>query len=130
MSAKLGRQFFQFAIVGGLGTLTNLAIFFALVDLLAYPWLAGATVAFGVAVTQNYVLNAVWTFQRDGESQLAGRRFAKFVFFSLLALGINLAVLAWLIQNYTFSLLVIPQAVGIGAATLFNFAASRLVTFR
>ena len=117
-------------MVGGLGTVPNLAIFFVGVDLLGFPALGGATVAFAVAVTQNYVLNEVWTFQRDGERQLAGRRFAKFVFFSLIALGINLAVLEWLIQNYTFPLLVIPQAVGIGAATFFNFGASRLVTFR
>ncbi len=130
MSSGLARQFLQFAIVGGLGTVTNLAIFFVSVDLLDFPALGGATVAFAVAVTQNYVLNEAWTFQRGGKRQLAGRRFGKFVFFSLLALGINLAVLQWLIQNYTFPLLVIPQAVGIGAATLFNFGASRLVTFR
>ena len=130
MSSGLARQFLQFAVVGGLGTVTNLAIFFVSVDLLGFPALGGATLAFAVAVTQNYVLNEVWTFQRDGQRQLAGRRFGKFVFFSLLALGINLAVLQWLIQHYTFPLLVIPQAAGIGAATLFNFGASRLVTFR
>jgi len=130
MAPHLGRQFVQFAVVGGLGTLTNLAIFFVGVDVLDFPPLAGATVAFAVAVSQNYILNELWTFRRGGKEHLASTRYAKFVFFSLFALGINLAVLQWLIDHYTFSLLVIPQAAGIAAATIFNFAASRLVTFR
>ena len=130
MKSEVGRQFLQFAVVGGLGTVTNLAIFFVGVDLLGFPALGGATVAFAAAVTQNYVLNETWTFQRDGQRQLAGRRFAKFLFFSLIALGINLAVLDWLIEHYTFRFLVVPQAAGIAAATFFNFGASRLVTFR
>ena len=33
-------------------------------------------------------------------------------------------------DHYAFPYLVIPQAVGIAAATLLNFATSRMITFR
>lgn len=123
-------QFIQFAVVGGLGTVTNLVIFYLLVDRGDLGPLWGACIAFAVAVTQNYILNELWTFRRQHESGLSGQRYGKFVAFSILALGVNLAVLQILIMNFDFSLLVIPQAVGILAATGLNFVASRLVTFR
>ena len=130
MSAAIGHQFIQFAVVGGLGTLTNLAIFYRLVDLGDFGPMTGSSLAFAVAVTQNYLLNEIWTFRRSDRQRVAVSRYGKFVFFSLLALALNLAVLKGLIEQVTFSLLVIPQAIGIAAATLLNFATSRLVTFR
>lgn len=130
MAREVLGQFLQFAVVGGLGTITNLAIFFVLVDVRGMDPLLGACVAFAVAVTQNYILNELWTFNSEQTPGLSGRRYGKFVFFSILSLGVNLAVLQALISNFQFSLLVIPQAAGILAATALNFIASRLVTFR
>ena len=130
MAREMLGQFIQFAIVGGLGTITNLCIFYALVDRGDSSPLAGACIAFAVAVTQNYILNEVWTFKRRDKSGLSGLRYGKFVIFSILALSLNLAVLQILIMNFQFALLVIPQAVGILAATALNFIASRWVTFR
>ena len=52
MTRNLLTQIGQFAMVGGLGTVTNLIIFFGLVDLLGLGPLLGATIAFGIAVTQ------------------------------------------------------------------------------
>jgi dolichol-phosphate mannosyltransferase len=130
MAREMLGQLIQFAIVGGLGTLTNLCIFFAFVDVGGGDPLLGACIAFAVAVTQNYVLNEIWTFRRIEAPGLSRGRYGKFVLFSTLALGVNLAVLQLLISHFQFSLLVIPQAVGILAATALNFVASRLVTFR
>ena len=81
-------------------------------------------------MTQNYLLNEIWTFRRSDRQRVAISRYGKFVFFSLLALAVNLGVLKGLIDHFAFPLLVIPQAVGIGAATLLNFVTSRFVTFR
>jgi putative flippase GtrA len=133
-------QLIRFAIVGGLGTVTNLALFYALVDLGEMGPLVGALVCFAVAVSQNYVLNELWTFATDGEGEgerrgkgrgeLAWSRYAKFVLASLLGLAVNAAVLAALIAGFAFPLLVIPQAVGILAGTAVNFLASRYVVFQ
>lgn len=130
MAKTLFTQLTHFAVVGGLGTVTNLVIFFVIVDLFGTPALPGSVFAFCFAVTQNYIFNELWTFNEDGGNRVTRRRFGKFVFFSSLALCVNLAVLQILISNYEFAYYVIPQAAGIVAATLFNFASSRLVTFR
>jgi putative flippase GtrA len=122
-------QLVRFAIVGGLGTLTNLILFFALVDVGGMAPLLGTIECFAVAVSQNYVLNELWTFATAGGANLAWRRYAKFVAASLLGLAINAAVLAALIRAHAFPLLVIPQAVGIAAGTAVNFVASRYLVF-
>ena len=131
MARNLIKQLGQFAMVGGLGTVTNLIVFFVLVDFSgAMPWWLGTIIAFGVAVAQNYALNELWTFNPNGRNRVQGRRFLKFLLFSTMALGVNLLVTQELISRFEFPMLVIPQAVGILAATALNFLTSRLVTFR
>ncbi len=125
-----GVQLIRFGIVGGLGTLTNLALFFVLVDLYGMAALRGVFVCFAVAVSQNYALNELWTFATEGDGHLAWVRYWKFVLASLAGLAVNAVVLALLIAAFTFPLLVIPQAVGILAGTAVNFAASRTLVFR
>ena len=130
MGQPVIKQLTQFALVGGLGTVTNLVVFFGLVDVADMDPFVGAVVAFVVAVTQNYVLNELWTFNPEGINRVTRWRFAKFVFFSSLALCVNLLVLWGLIRSFEFPLMVIPQAAGIAVATIFNFLTSRLITFR
>ena len=130
MSQPLIRQFGQFAVVGGLGTVTNLVCFFLMVDLGSVAPLIGAVIAFAIAVSQNYLLNELWTFNPEGGNRATSRRYGKFITFSLVALGVNLTVLQLLLANFSFSLKVFPQALGIAAATAVNFLASRLITFR
>jgi len=129
-SRPLVRQFAQFSIVGGLGVLTNLACFFVMVDVGGLSPFAGAIAAFAVAVTQNYVLNQLWTFGDRGVSRLTALRYAKFVAYSLLGLGVNLTILWLLVRIHDFELMVIPQFVGILGGTLVNFTASRWIIFR
>ena len=123
-------QLVRFGLVGGLGTLTNLALFYALVDLGAMQPLVGAFACFAVAVTQNYVLNEWWTFATQTGGGLSLDRYRKFVVASLLGLAVNAAVLAALLALYDFPLAVVPQAVGIAGGTAVNFVASRQVVFR
>ena len=126
------KQFVQFGLVGGLGTLTNLSIYFLVVVAGGVaPWL-GATAAFAGAVTQNYLLNQTWTFGTRHEGKLALSRYLKFVAFSLLGFAANLAVLEALIDTFRFegAALLVPQAVGILAGMILNFLAARWVTFR
>ena len=123
-------EIWRFLVVGGLGTATNLAVFYGLVDVGTTPPLPGATAAFAVAVTQNYLLNELWTFTADRTGEVSGGRYGRFVAFSLMSLAVNLAVLQFLVTRFVFPLLVIPQAVGILAATALNFLSSRFLVFR
>jgi putative flippase GtrA len=120
----------RFALVGGLGTLTNLVVFYFVVDVAGVAPLAGAVGCFAVAVSQNYVLNELWTFATSAGGELSFERWWKFVAASLLGLAINLSVLTVLLAVADFPLAVVPQAIGIAAGMVFNFVASSRLVFR
>ena len=123
-------QALRFAVTGGLGTATNLMLFYFLVDVGTLAPLLGAVVCFGVAVSQNYVLNELWTFATASSAGLSLRRYGKFVAASLLGLAVSASMLWGLLQLYPFPLAVIPQAIGIAAGMALNYTVSRLVVFR
>ena len=124
------KQLVRFGLVGGLGTATNLVLFFGLVDLGGLDPILGIVVCFAVAVSQNYALNELWTFAIRGAGALSGLRYLKFVAASLVGLGVNTVVYVALEAAFSFPLKVIPQAVGIAAGTLVNFLASRYLVFQ
>lgn len=122
-------QLFQFAVVGGSGYVINLAVFAALTQLAdAHPLLA-AVGAFVVAVTNNFVLNRIWTFRKQGAREYhAGFQAARFFAVSVAALGVNLLILALLL--YVVELPeILAQGVAIAAATPVNFIGNKLWTF-
>ncbi len=123
-------QMLRFSITGGLGTVTNLILFYFLVDVGSTAPLLGAVMCFAVAVTQNYVLNELWTFATRFDATLSLDRYLKFVAASLLGLAISTSVLVGLLWLHPFPLAVIPQAIGIAAGLAFNFVASRQMVFR
>src|SRR3712207_8911712 len=55
-------QLLRFGLVGASGYLVNLAVFAAVVSGAGLDHRVGATIAFVVAVTNNFVWNRSWTF--------------------------------------------------------------------
>ena len=128
-------QLARFAVVGGLGTVTNLGLLCLRGDsprsAVRAPR-AGCTVGFAAAVTENYVPHELWTFRGRvaGPGGLSLARYAKFVAASLLGFAVNAVVLVGLLAVHDFAYASIPQAIGIASGTLLNFAASRQLVFR
>ena len=104
----------------------NLAVFSVLVHLLGAHYLIAATGAFVVAWSNNFVLNKFWTFRRHGLSWL--KQGIRYLAVSLVALGLNLALLFVLVQ---IGLPEVPaQAIAIVAVTPVNFLMNRRWSFR
>jgi len=123
-------EFLKFGTVGGVGTLINLAIFYGLVDVAGLHANFGAVVAFAVAVTNNYVLNHLWTFRRQTASTpLNLRTYLRFVAVSLVGLAVNLVVLNVVMAAFHPRLAVIAQAWGILAGLVFNYLSSKWLVF-
>jgi putative flippase GtrA len=119
-------QLFKFACVGGTGTVLNLAVFTLLAVALDVHHLVAATIAFLVAVTNNFWLNRHWTFgARDGH---AGFQAARFFTVSLFAFAIQLGVLELLV-SVAGSPKVLAQAVSLVVATPFNFLGNKMWSF-
>lgn len=125
------KQFFKFGITGGLGTITNLLLFFIFVDKLGFPEILISIGCFIIAGTQNYAINHKWTFCKTaGCSALSIKKWLAFLSASLAGLSINITVMQLIIFNFDLPFKFIAQACGIAAGMLVNFAFSKILIFR
>jgi putative flippase GtrA len=118
-------QLVKFCAVGGSGYVVNLLVFTLAVEVLGTHHLVGATLAWIVAVMNNFWWNRHWTFgARDGHAGLQAMRFfvVSFVAFlfaaAILELLVSLGVPA-----------IASQAISIVAATPLNFVGNKMWSF-
>lgn len=114
----------RFALVGAMGYGVNLAVYLIVLGAPASP-AAAAIIAFCVAVAHNFAWNRTWTFSAAG-SRVGGQA-ARFAAVSLTALGVNLAVLAFLVAAGADPL--DAQVAAILCAAPLSFLANRFWTF-
>lgn len=120
----------KFGITGGLGTVTNLILFYIFADKLHLFPMAVSAGCFLIACTQNYCINHLWTFKIENEkTELSVRLWFRFLLASLCGLAINLAVLTILLHVSSWPLYVIPQGAGILAGMGINFLFSNIFVF-
>lgn len=117
-------QVIPFCVIGAMGAAVNMAVYVGQVHLAHVAPLVAATVAFYVAVAHNYLANRRVTFRhRRGDFVRQGSRFA---LVSTIALVINLALLAGLLEVMDS---IAAQAVAILLVTPVNFLGNRLWSF-
>ncbi len=128
---RLIYEFLKFGVTGGLGTITNLLIFFLLVDLNGLPATPVSIGCFIIAGTQNYFLNHLWSFREyTGNTRVSIKRWAMFLVGSLAGLGINILVMNLVLASFALPWKFIAQACGIAAGMIINFIISKFVIFR
>jgi dolichol-phosphate mannosyltransferase len=124
-------QFFKFAITGGLGTVTNLFIFFLCVDLAKMKEIPVSIGCFFIAATQNYIINHKWSFkQKDYAEKLSIKKWFMFICGALLGLVINIIVMRFMLKRFNLPWKFIAQACGIAVGMIVNFIISKFVVFR
>ena len=116
----------RFALVGASGYVVNLAVFTLALHGAGAHYRVAATVAFLVAVANNFFWNRHWTFRARGGH--AGFQAARFLTVSLLAFAFNLLVLELLIAGLEVAE-VPAQALAIIAATPLSFLGNKLWSF-
>src|SRR4051794_8495066 len=119
-------QLLKFCAVGASGYAVNLIVFTLAVKVLDVHHLVGATLAFIVAVTNNFLWNRHWTFAATGGH--AGFQAARFFTVSVAAFIFAAAVLEVLVSGLDFP--EIPaQAISIVVATPLNFIGNKMWSF-
>ena len=119
-------QLAKFCLVGASGYVVNLLVYVALLDGANLHYRVAATGSFLVAVTNNYLLNRLWTFRHHrGHFGYQGLRF--FVV-SLLVYGGNLGILTALVELGVGR--IVSQAIAIVLVTPANFIGNKLWSFR
>jgi putative flippase GtrA len=119
----------KFGLTGGLGTVTNLALFFLFADRLGCPDIAVNIGCFIVAGTQNYFINHLWTFREQCARKVSFGLWARFMSSSLAGYAMNLGVYILLTRLRAWPYKVIPQAIGILAGMTLNFLFSNYLVF-
>ena len=120
-------QLLKFCAVGASGYVVNLSVFAACVALLDLHHLVAATVAFVVAVMNNFWWNRHWTFRARGGH--AGFQAARFFTVSIAAFLFAAAVLELLVSVAGVPEL-LAQAISIVSATPLNFIGNKMWSFR
>ena len=124
-------KFSKFIIVGFLGAITNVIIFYTFVDIIGYSPLVISAIGFLFASFQNYVLNHNWTFYHITKDRpITTNDYLKYLCIALIALTVNLFVLQYILDQYSPDPMVIGQCIGILAGTLVNYYGAKLWVFR
>ena len=120
-------QLGKFLLVGLSGYIVNLAVFTFSLEVLSVHHIAAATIAFGVAVTNNFWWNRHWTFAAgDGH---AGFQAARFFTVSVTAFLCQVGILELLVTGPDVAK-VPAQAISLAMATPVNFVGNKMWSFR
>jgi dolichol-phosphate mannosyltransferase len=120
-------QLGKFLLVGLSGYVVNLAVFTFSLKVLSVHHIAAATIAFAVAVTNNFWWNRHWTFAARGGH--AGFQAARFMAVSVTAFVIQVAILELLVTSADLPK-VLAQAISLVLATPVNFVGNKMWSFR
>lgn len=125
------KKLLKFGITGGLGTITNLILFFILSDLAHLNPSFVSFLCFLLCASQNYCLNHIWTFKTENEGRpLSFKLYIRFLLGSLFAFFVNLLTLNMLLHFFEWKYTVIPQGIGILAGMVLNFLFSNFFVFK
>jgi putative flippase GtrA len=119
-------QLAKFCAVGGSGYVVNLCVFAFSVGVLDVHHLVAATIAFVVAVTNNFWWNRHWTF--DARGGRAGFQAPRFFAVSIAAFLVALTILELLVSLAGVPE-VLAQAISIAVSTPLNFVGNKIWSF-
>lgn len=123
-------QLTRFVLVGGLGSLVNLSIFYYFTSVQSIGFNAASVAAFVIAVTHNFTLNYLWTFK--GVRQRGKNYFSswkKYVAVNLVGFIVNISMLNFFVVLFGAKYMIYGQAIGIAGGMVFNFALSKMLVF-
>jgi dolichol-phosphate mannosyltransferase len=111
-------RFSKFLVVGAAGVLVNSVLLVLFYQVAHVPLVVASALAVEASIIHNYIWNDRWTFARTSWSS---RRLVKFNAVGLAGLVIATAIL-WMLVTHLGIAYVLANLVGIGTATIWNFA--------
>jgi putative flippase GtrA len=124
---QLLSQMLRFGLVGFINAGVDTAVFFTALATVTNSLVLANAMAWVVAVSCSYVLNARFTFGSHSER---GWRFADYLTFALTQIGGFLAHTLVLVAAAPYVPLVVAKVFGIGVGFVVNFSLARTIVFR
>ena len=120
-------KFLKFAAVGFSGVFVDFGITWLFKEKVKLNKYVSNAIGFVCAATSNYILNRIWTFESENAS--IATEYGKFMLVSVIGLGINSLTLYILTDKLKWNFY-LSKIFAIGMATLWNFFANLLFTFK
>lgn len=117
----------KYAMVGLCGVGINMLVF-NLLTVLGINYLLAAACSFAVAVTNNFIWNARWTFKERVAAKSMQRKYISFVAISTATLGFNLIMLGFLVGHVHIGE-TLAQLIAIALVSGLNFILNYWLTF-
>ena len=120
-------KFLKFGVVGFSGVFVDFGITYIFKEIIKINKYVSNAIGFVCAATSNYILNRIWTFQSENAD--VATEYGKFMLVSAIGLGINSLTLYILTDKLKWNFY-LSKIFAIGMATLWNFFANLLFTFK
>ena len=120
-------KFLKFGVVGFSGVFVDFGVTYLFKEVIKINKYVSNALGFICAATSNYILNRIWTF--ESENADVATEYGKFMLVSVIGLGINSLTLYLLTDKLKWNFY-LSKIFAIGAATLWNFFANLLFTFK
>ena len=121
------KPFIKYCLVGGLGTLIDVASLYVFIEYFSFALIPATTLAFLLAATNNFILNKFWTFRN--ESRNYRKLYIKFLIVSVVGLtltNISMYILVRLVGIWY----VLAKLLTSAMVLVWNFLGNKYWTFR
>ncbi|MCX6233053.1 MAG: GtrA family protein [Bacteroidetes bacterium] len=119
-------KFLKFGIVGASGVLVDFGFTYLCKEILKIQKYIANAIGFTLAASSNYILNRIWTFHSQNPE--IAIEYSKFLFISLIGLGINTLILWTLVSKFNKQFY-ISKLFAIAIVTVWNFFINMIFTF-
>ena len=126
ITRELILKFLKFGIVGASGVIVDFGFTYLCKEIFKIQKYLANAIGFTLAATSNYVFNRIWTFHSINPH--IGLEYSKFLFISLIGLGINTLILWTLVSKFNKNFYV-SKLFAIGVVTIWNFFFNLMFTF-
>lgn len=125
-------EIIKFSIVGSVGACINILVYIMSFEVFDMNYIFSATVAFLIALINNFVWNSLWTFYYHKLKFMINvtSRFAKYLSSNLISLGVNLTILKFGVLIFGVQYHVIFQILGIVLGGVSNFLFAKYFVFK
>lgn len=123
----LSIKFIRFSISGGIATLVDVAILYALVEFFHLWYLAAAVPSFLIGSFVHFLISYNWVFEHERETKF-WHKYLKFTSIHILSLGINLILMYFFVQ-FLHTHYLIGKIAAIIGSLLWNFWGNKKFTF-
>ena len=120
-------KFLKFGVVGFSGVFVDFGVTYLFKEIIKINKYVSNALGFVCAATSNYILNRIWTF--ESENADVATEYGKFMLVSAIGLGVNSLTLYILTDKFKWNFY-LSKIFAIGMATLWNFFANLLFTFK